>query len=200
MTEKALHYLSGFGNEHATEALPGTLPAGQNAPQRPPRGLYTEQISGTPFTAPRAANRRSWLYRMRPSAMQRPFARIDNSRWRAAPVVEAQATPNRLRWDALPMEAAPADFIAGMPTIGGGVGEWGRAGATGAQLPWHLGGRAGRSFAAGRGRLGCHTHALQLCPGELHGAQPRELRPGGPSDFHRAPQPDGNAGHRQCRF
>ena len=41
MTEKPLRYLSGFGNEHATEALPGTLPEGQNAPQKPPRGLYT---------------------------------------------------------------------------------------------------------------------------------------------------------------
>jgi hypothetical protein len=54
MTEKDLRYLTGFGNEHATEALPGALPEGQNAPQRPPLGLYTEQISGTPFTAPRA--------------------------------------------------------------------------------------------------------------------------------------------------
>ena len=69
MAEQRLRYLSGFANEHATEALPGTLPEGQNAPQRPPRGLYTEQISGTPFTAPRAENRRSWLYRIRPSAM-----------------------------------------------------------------------------------------------------------------------------------
>ena len=63
MSRRALQYLTGFGNEHATEALPGTLPAGQNAPQQPPRGLYTEQISGTPFTAPRAENRRTWLYR-----------------------------------------------------------------------------------------------------------------------------------------
>ena len=69
-------YLSGFGNEHATEALPGTLPEGQNAPQKPPRGLYTEQISGTPFTAPRGHNRRSWLYRIRPSAMHPAFRRI----------------------------------------------------------------------------------------------------------------------------
>jgi homogentisate 1,2-dioxygenase len=61
MREKRLHYLTGFGNEHATEAVPGALPVGQNAPQRPRGGLYTEQISGTPFTAPRAENRRSWL-------------------------------------------------------------------------------------------------------------------------------------------
>ena len=74
METNSARYLSGFGNEHVTEAVPGTLPAGQNAPQRPPRGLYTEQISGTPFTAPRAENRRSWLYRIRPSAMHPPSA------------------------------------------------------------------------------------------------------------------------------
>ena len=67
-------YLSGFANEHASQALPGTLPEGQNAPQRHPRGLYTEQISGTAFTAPRAENRRSWLYRIRPSAAHPAFA------------------------------------------------------------------------------------------------------------------------------
>ena len=56
----------GRGRDHTTEALPGILPEGQNAPQKPPRGLYTEQISGTPFTAPRGHNRRSWLYRSAP--------------------------------------------------------------------------------------------------------------------------------------
>jgi len=49
-------YLSGFGNEFATEALAGALPQGRNSPQRCPFGLYAEQFSGTAFTAPRAAN------------------------------------------------------------------------------------------------------------------------------------------------
>ena len=53
-TEK-LDYLSGFGNEHASEAVPGALPRGQNSPQRAPLGLYAEQLCGTAFTAPRAA-------------------------------------------------------------------------------------------------------------------------------------------------
>src|SRR3546814_20525506 len=60
-------YLSGFGNEFASAALPGALLLEQNSPQRCPYWLYAEQISGTPFTAPRAENRRSWLYRLRPS-------------------------------------------------------------------------------------------------------------------------------------
>ena len=71
-------YQSGFGNEFASEALAGALPVGRNSPQRPPYGLYAEQLSGTAFTAPRAANRRSWLYRIRPAAVHQPFARIAN--------------------------------------------------------------------------------------------------------------------------
>jgi homogentisate 1,2-dioxygenase len=114
-----LRYLSGFGNELASEALPGVLPRGQNAPQRPPHGLYTEQLSGTPFTAPRAQNRRSWLYRIRPSAMQGQFRRLDDSLIRTAPCDdEAEASPNRLRWDPLPFPDAPADFVESLATIG----------------------------------------------------------------------------------
>src|SRR3546814_5738180 len=46
-------YQSGFGNEFATEAVPGTLPQGRNSPQKVAHGLYAEQLSGTAFTAPR---------------------------------------------------------------------------------------------------------------------------------------------------
>ena len=70
-------YMSGFGNEFATEALAGALPQGRNSPQRCPFGLYAEQFSGTAFTAPRAANRRSWLYRIRPAVTHQPFERFD---------------------------------------------------------------------------------------------------------------------------
>src|SRR5437868_14827702 len=67
-TSAAPRYQSGFANHFATEALPGALPEGRNSPQRCPYGLYAEQLSGTAFTAPRHANRRSWMYRIRPSA------------------------------------------------------------------------------------------------------------------------------------
>src|SRR3981081_4368532 len=116
--EQALSYLSGFGNELASEAVPGALPHGQNSPQRPPRDLYAEQLSGTPFTAPRAENRRSWLYRIRPSAMHGPFRRIDNGLVPTAPAAEAEAAPNRLRWSRIPFSDAPADFIDGLVTLG----------------------------------------------------------------------------------
>lgn len=37
-TAEGLTYLTGFGNEHSSEALPGALPHGRNAPQRAPWG------------------------------------------------------------------------------------------------------------------------------------------------------------------
>src|SRR5271157_5964909 len=85
----ALRYQSGFGNEFASEAGPGALPVGQNSPQRAPLGLYAEQISGTAFTAPRAQNRRSWVYRIRPSVMHRPYHQIANGWLRSSPFEEA---------------------------------------------------------------------------------------------------------------
>jgi homogentisate 1,2-dioxygenase len=113
-----LRYQSGFGNEFASEALPGALPVGQNSPQQCPYGLYAEQLSGTAFTAPRGANRRSWLYRIRPAAMHRPFERIDNglltSEFGAVP-----APPNQLRWDPLPIPIRPTDFVQGLVTMAG---------------------------------------------------------------------------------
>ncbi|VVE14273.1 homogentisate 1,2-dioxygenase [Pandoraea iniqua] len=113
-----LGYLSGFLNEFATEALPGALPVGQNSPQRAPYGLYAEQLSGTAFTAPRAHNRRSWVYRIRPAAMHKPFTEIEQSRWLSR-FDDVPAPPNQMRWDPLPMPAAPTDFVDGMVTMGG---------------------------------------------------------------------------------
>jgi homogentisate 1,2-dioxygenase len=112
-----VNYLSGFGNEFATEALPGALPVGQNSPQRVPYGLYAEQISGTAFTAPRGFNRRSWLYRIRPAAMHEPFVRHDNGRLTSR--FDEPASPNQMRWDPLPMPVEPTDFIDGLVTMAG---------------------------------------------------------------------------------
>ena len=84
-------YLSGFGNTFETEALPGALPVGRNSPQRCAYGLYAEQISGSPFTAPRAQNERSWLYRIRPSVRHSgKFRRADAGFWRTAPCHEVE--------------------------------------------------------------------------------------------------------------
>src|SRR5260370_31079172 len=114
LTPIAVSYQSGFGNEFATEAVAGALPVGQNAPQKHPLGLYTEQFSGTPFTAPRATNRRTWLYRIRPSVTHKPFKEIPPGLIRSGPFDEAPPTPNQLRWDPLPIPEKPTDFIGGV--------------------------------------------------------------------------------------
>ncbi|MGR4884497.1 homogentisate 1,2-dioxygenase [Streptomyces sp. LARHCF249] len=118
-TAEGLEYLTGFGNEHSSEAVPGALPLGRNSPQRAPLGLYAEQLSGSAFTEPRTHNRRSWLYRIRPSAAHPPFTRIDNGAVRTGPFTEMAADPNRLRWNPLPEPAPGTDFLAGLWTLGG---------------------------------------------------------------------------------
>ena len=112
-------YQSGFGNEFATEAVAGALPRGQNSPQQAPFNLYTEQISGTAFTAPRGQNRRTWLYRIRPSVAHKPFERISNGMLRSTPFDEVPTPPNQLRWQPLPIPEKATDFIDGLTTIAG---------------------------------------------------------------------------------
>ncbi|KRW72187.1 homogentisate 1,2-dioxygenase [Pseudomonas sp. TTU2014-096BSC] len=108
-----LEYLSGFGNQFSSEALPGALPVGQNSPQKVPYGLYTELLSGTAFTVPRSEARRTWLYRIRPSAKHRKYQRLERQLDSALGAV----TPNRLRWNPAPAPQAATDFIDGLMCI-----------------------------------------------------------------------------------
>ncbi|KAL1410448.1 hypothetical protein Q8F55_004459 [Vanrija albida] len=120
-----LQYLHGFGNHFESEAVPGTLPALGNNPQRAAHGLYTECLSGTAFTAPRHRNQRSWLYRLRPSANHRPYGpyatpnpRLLSSFHAFSPDIEA--TPQQLRWNPLEVEGAGNhDFVDSLTTLGG---------------------------------------------------------------------------------
>jgi homogentisate 1,2-dioxygenase len=113
-------YMTGFGSHFETEAVAGALPVGRNSPQKVPYGLYAEQLSGTAFTAPRAENRRSWLYRMRPAANHPPFQPLSGTGFlRSAPFDEVAASPNRLRWDPLPWPVRGCDFLDGLVTYGG---------------------------------------------------------------------------------
>jgi homogentisate 1,2-dioxygenase len=114
-----IRYQSGFGNEFATEAVAGALPIGQNAPQKHTLGLYTEQMSGSAFTAPRGQNRRTWTYRIRPSVTHKPFELHPSLHMRSGPFHETVPTPNQLRWDPLPLPEAPTDFVDGIITYGG---------------------------------------------------------------------------------
>ena len=125
---ESLEYISGFGNHCRTEALPNTLPQGQNSPQHVARGLYAEQLQGSAFTCPRATNQRSWLYRIAPSVCQGGYSPAVHAEPPAPPprltasfpVVDP--TPMRWRPMALPAEGATVDFVDGLSTMCGAGG------------------------------------------------------------------------------
>ncbi len=111
-------YMTGFGNGFETEALAGALPIGRNSPQRCAYGLYAEQLSGSPFTAPRASNERSWLYRIRPSVQHSGrFRKADIGLWRTAPCLEAQTPIEQLRWSPPELPKTPQTFVQGVVTM-----------------------------------------------------------------------------------
>lgn len=111
-------YLSGFGNHFSTEARPNSLPQDQNSPQKAPQGLYPEQISGTAFTAPRHSNMYSWLYRIRPSVMHKPF--VIQKELTAKTFFKPQhINPNQMRWNPMSSPATAQDFIEGIRTVCG---------------------------------------------------------------------------------
>jgi len=119
MTITSNGYQSGFGNEFATEAVAGALPVGRNSPQRVAHGLYAEQISGTAFTAPRHANRRSWLYRIRPAAMHGPFEAYTGAPGFHNDFHDAPISPDQLRWSPLPIPTDGVDFVDSLFTMAG---------------------------------------------------------------------------------
>ena len=129
-------YQTGFGNHFSTEALPNALPRGRNSPQRCAYGLYAEQFSGTAFTAPRQANRRSWLYRIRPAAVHGEFTRAADGLLTDA---FAEISPNQLRWDPLPVPVEPTDFVAGLRTVGGTGSSQAHAGCA---IHWYVANRS----------------------------------------------------------
>lgn len=110
-------YQSGFGNEHATEAVPGALPLGRNSPQRAPFALYPELVSGTAFTAPRAENRRSWLYRRQPSVVSGAHAPYEQRHWLTGAAAGQVLPPEPLRWGPFEIPGDPLDFVDGLRTV-----------------------------------------------------------------------------------
>lgn len=121
MTEplSPLDYLSGFGNQFATEAVAGALPQGRNSPQQVALGLYAELISGSAFTAPRHENRRSWVYRRQPSVVTGGFEPLPHAYWKTGAKEGVEAPPNPMRWHpvAIPDDTQPTDFIDGLRTV-----------------------------------------------------------------------------------
>ena len=116
-----MEYLAGFGNTFVSEAVPGAVPVGRNSPQKVAHGLYAEQLSGTAFTAPRAENRRSWLYRIRPAAMHGAFSPFPQPAFHND-FGDGPVTPDQLRWDPLPLPERSADFVEGLFTMAGNGG------------------------------------------------------------------------------
>jgi homogentisate 1,2-dioxygenase len=112
-----LSYLSGFGNHFASEAVPGALPIGQNSPQRAPKGLYAELLSGTAFTAPRAENRRTWLYRREPSVACGAYRPEPHAWWKTGAKDGQAAPPDPLRWLPFPEPNEPQDFVQAIRTL-----------------------------------------------------------------------------------
>lgn len=198
-TAQSACYQSGFGNHFATEALPGALPQGRNSPQRCPYGLYAEQFSGTAFTVPRHANRRSWLYRIRPAAVHGEFHRIPAGAFTNS-FDEVAPSPNPLRWSALPVPREPTDFIAGVRTLGGNGSPQAQLGCA---IAWYA---ANRSMSErffydadaellvvpqlGRLRIATELGLLELEPQEI-AVIPRGLR-------FRVELPDGSARGYLC--
>ncbi len=114
----SLNYMSGFGNTFETEALPGALPVGRNSPQKVNYGLYAEQLSGSPFTAPQASNQRSWLYRIRPTVRHAGrFERVDGGLIRTAPQREGELPIAQLRWGPTPIPDEKLTFVTGLRTM-----------------------------------------------------------------------------------
>jgi homogentisate 1,2-dioxygenase len=113
-----LRYQTGIGNQFESEALPGALPQGRNSPQRVPMGLYAELLSGTAFTAPRAENRRTWMYRRRPSVGAGPCEPLDHATLKTGAAEGVPTPPDPLRWHALPVpETQSLDFVDGLHTM-----------------------------------------------------------------------------------
>jgi len=170
-------YLTGFGNEHSTEALAGALPIGRNSPQRPPYGLFAEKFSGTAFTAPRGSNSRTWFYRIRPSVVQGAFVPYSQPLLRSAPFPPVDVLPNALRWDPFAIPAEPRDFVDGLIAIVASGNVRAQAGLTASV---YVANRSmeGRFFGNAdgellvvpqQGRIRCHSECgiLDVAPGQM---------------------------------
>ncbi|MFA5960152.1 MAG: homogentisate 1,2-dioxygenase [Tatlockia sp.] len=106
--------LQGFGNHHATEAIPNALPKTQNSPKHCEFGLYAEQLSGSAFTRQRHVNLHSWLYRSLPSAVQDEYKPCSKA---PVPLQPKAQPPNPFRWDPLPPPESKQDFVDGLMHI-----------------------------------------------------------------------------------
>ena len=194
-TAESYEYLTGFGNEHESEALARALPRGRFSPQKVAYGLYAEKLSSTAFTAPRESNRRTWFYRIRPSVTHRDYRPLEQTRVCNGPITDVATPPNQMRWDPIPIPDTPADFVDGLVTF---AANGNAAAQVGCGIHFYLASRSmeGRYFydADGellivpqQGRLDIHTECgrLDVPPGEVvlipRGLKFSVVLPDGPS-------------------
>ncbi len=174
----ALSYQPGFGNQFETEAVAGALPVGRNSPQQVAHGLYAEQLSGSPFTAPRQHNERSWLYRIRPTVRHGGrFRAVDAGRWRTAPQADPPLPYGPLRWDPFPVPDGPLSFVDGVHTVttaGDAAAHTGMAAhvyllTRSMEVEFFADADGELLFVPQQGRLRLHTEfgVLEIAPGEI---------------------------------
>ena len=177
LAAESYEYLGGFGNELESEALAGALPRGRFSPQKVAYGLYAEKLSSTAFTAPRGSNRRTWLYRIRPSVTHGDFRPLEQARVCNGPITDVPAPPNQMRWDPIPIPNAPADFIDGLVTF---AANGNAAMQAGCGIHYYLANRSMQDryfydadgellIVPQQGRLDLHTECgrLAVAPGEV---------------------------------
>jgi len=123
--QEDIEYHIGFGNHFASEALEGALPLHRNNPQQCNYGLYAEQLSGTPFTFPRAKMQRSWLYRIMPTICHRKYSPCEkpNKNWISSFSGEDNddifTTPAQMRWQPVEIPKEKHTFVEGIQTVCG---------------------------------------------------------------------------------
>ena len=177
LAAESCEYLGGFGNELESEALAGALPRGRFSPQKVAYGLYAEKLSSTAFTAPRGSNRRTWLYRIRPSVTHGDFRPLEQARVCNGPITDVPTPPNQMRWDPIPIPNAPADFIDGLVTF---AANGNAAMQAGCGIHYYLANRSMQDryfydadgellIVPQQGRLDLHTECgrLAVAPGEV---------------------------------
>lgn len=124
-TEASEDYHHGFGNHFESEAIKGALPEHRNNPQQCKFGLYAEQISGTPFTYPRAKMERSWLYRIMPTVVHPPYKATKDynnlwiSNFAREDDEEVFTTPQQARWAPVDLPKENITFVEGIQTVSG---------------------------------------------------------------------------------
>jgi len=76
-------------------------------------------LSGSAFTAPRNENYRTWFYRIRPSAVHKPFQAYNGAKFLSNNWDEVPPNPNQLRWNPFDIPGEKIDFVDGLHTVCG---------------------------------------------------------------------------------